>query len=59
VFRPADGTDTATRSRLQANHPERTTSDRPIRLPGQPFKLPRRPHELNLPARARHGRVLP
>ena len=59
LFRAADATDTATRSRLQANHTTRTANPGPLNLPDQPFRLPRRPHELNLPARTRHGRVLP
>jgi hypothetical protein len=59
LFRPADSTDTQTRSRLRSRDPERTATTGPLKLPGQPFRLPRRPHELNLPARTRHGRVLP
>jgi HK97 family phage prohead protease len=59
MFRPADSTDSATRSRLQAKRTTRTANAGPMNLLGQPFRLPRRPHELNLPARTRHGRVLP
>ena len=57
LFRPADSTDTGTRSRLRSRHSSaRTELSKPLNLPGQAFKLPRRPRELNLPGR---GKVLP
>jgi phage head maturation protease len=58
-FRPADPTDTATRSRLRAKHATRAGNGKPLKLPGRAFRFPCRDHTPVLPARTRHRRLLP